>query len=79
MNIFVNNKLVFYPNGQRMIDTFIIQSGDLFDRLTINKKITISEMPSFQLLALLLEHNEVFEKSVLSLLIISAIFLKAHF
>ena len=36
MNIFVNNKLVFFPNGQRMIDAFIIQAGDLLDCVIIN-------------------------------------------
>ena len=27
MNIFVNNQLVYFPNGQHMIEVFIIQSG----------------------------------------------------
>ena len=62
MNIFVNNQLLFFPNGQRMIDSFIIQDGDLLDSVIINKEITISEMPAVQLSALLLEHDEVFEQ-----------------
>ena len=37
MNIFVNNQLMFVPNGQRMIDTFIIQAVDLLDGVIINK------------------------------------------
>ena len=62
MNIFVNNQLVFFPNGQRMIDTFIIQAGDLLYSVIINNKITISEIPAVQLPALLIEHDESFEQ-----------------
>ena len=62
MNIFVNNQLVFFPNGQRMIDAFIIQSGDLLDSVIINNEINIYDMPEVQLPALLLEHDEVFEQ-----------------
>ena len=57
MNIFANNQLVFFPNVQRMICAFIIQAEDLLDSVIINNKITISEMPTVQLSALLLEHD----------------------
>ena len=57
MNIFVNHWL-FFPNGQRMVDAFIIQSVDLLDTVIINNEITISEMPAVQLLDLLLERDE---------------------
>ena len=62
MNIFVNNQLVFFPNGQCMIDNFVIQAGDILDKVIINNKITIYDMPAVQILALLLEHDEVIEK-----------------
>ena len=62
MNIFVNNQLVFFPKGQRMIDAFIIQAGDLLDRVIINNKSNIYEMPAVQLSDLLLEHDELFEQ-----------------
>ena len=62
INIFVNNQLVFFPDGQRIIDNFIIKSGDILDSVIINNEITISEMPAVQLLDLLHEHDEVFEK-----------------
>ena len=62
MNIFVNNQLVFFPNGQRMIDAFIIQAGDILDSLIINNKITIYEMPAVQLSDLLIEHDKYFEQ-----------------
>ena len=62
MNTFVNNQLVFFPNDQRMIDAFIIQTGDLLDSVIIDNGITISEIPAVQLLALLLEHGEFFEQ-----------------
>ena len=62
MDIFFNNQLVFFPNGQLIIDAFIIQAGYILDAVIVNNKITISEMPEVQLLALLLEHDEVFEQ-----------------
>ena len=62
MNIFVNNQLISFPNGQRMIDAFIIQAGGILGSVIINKKITISEMPVVQLSALLPEHDEFFEQ-----------------
>ena len=42
-----------------MIDTFIIQAGDLLDIFIINNERTIYQMPVVQLLALLIEHDEV--------------------
>ena len=62
MNIFVSNQLVSFPNGQCMIDAFIIQYDDLLDSVIINNKITIYKMPAVQLSDLLLEHDEVFEQ-----------------
>ena len=44
MNFFVNNQLVIFPNGQRMIDDFIIQAGDILDIVIIDIEINISEM-----------------------------------
>ena len=62
MKYFDNNKLVLFPNGQLMIDFFIIQSGDLLDSAIINDEITISEMPEVQLLTLILVRDEFFEQ-----------------
>ena len=62
MNISVNNQLGFFSNGQCMIDAFIIQAGDLLDRVIINNKSNIYEMPAVQLSDLLLEHDELFEQ-----------------
>ena len=59
MNIFVNDQLAFFPDGQLMIDAFIIQYGGTLDIVIINNIITISEMPVVQLLALLIEHDAV--------------------
>ena len=58
---------MFFPNVQLMIDAFIIQdsmiqSVDILDSVIINNEITIYEMPEVQLLALILEHDEVFEQ-----------------
>ena len=60
MNILINNQLVFFPNGQGMIDDFIIQSVDLLDSSIINNEITIYKMPEIQLLDIILEHDEFF-------------------
>ena len=54
MNVFVNNQPVFFPNGQFIIDAFIIQAGDILDSVIINDRINISEMPVVKLLGLLL-------------------------
>ena len=62
MNIIFNNQLVFFSNGQRMIDNFIIQARDILDSVIINTKIIISEMEEVQLYALLLEYDQVFEQ-----------------
>ena len=62
MNISVNNQLVFFPNGQRMIDAFIIQSGYLLDIFIINNKITIPGIPEIQLSDIFLEHDEFFDQ-----------------
>ena len=62
MNVFVNNRILFFPNNQRIIGAFIIQAGYPLDSIIIDNEITISEMPSGQLLDLLLEHDEVFEQ-----------------
>ena len=62
VNIFVNNQLLFLSNVQRMIEVFKIQAGDVLDSVIVNNDITIYEMPEVQLLALLLEHDEVFEQ-----------------
>ena len=44
-----------------MIDAFIIQDGDILNSVIIYNKTSISEIPSVRLLALILEHDEVFE------------------
>ena len=58
MNIFVNNQLVCFPNGQRMIDAFLSKLEIYLYIIIINNNITISEIPAVQILALLLEHDE---------------------
>ena len=62
MNYFVKNKLVFFPNGQRTIVAFIIQTVDLLGSIIINNEITIHEMPEVQILVILHEHEKVFEQ-----------------
>ena len=61
-NRFVKEQLQFYPNGQRIIDSWLIQAGDLFDSVIIDNEIPVSEMPPIQLSTILLEKVEGFEK-----------------
>ena len=61
MNKFFNQQLVYYPNSQRTIDSWIIHSGDLFDSIIIYNEMLMTEMPAVQLSALLLERDDVFE------------------
>ena len=62
MNKFFKCQLVWYPNGQRIIDGWIIQSGDIFDSVIIKNEIPMLDMPAVQLSALLLEKDNVFEQ-----------------
>ena len=62
MNVFVNNQLGSFPNGQLMIGASIVPAGDLLDSVIIINDITISEMTPVQLPDLLLEHDEVLEE-----------------
>ena len=62
IKIFANNKLVFFPNGQRMIDYFITQDGGLLDSIIVNNYTTILGVPAVQISALLLCHDEVSDK-----------------
>ena len=38
MNKYVSTQLLYLPNGQCMIDAFIIQAGDLFDSVLIKMR-----------------------------------------
>ena len=58
---FVKKQLQWYPNGQRIIENWLIQAGDLFDGVIINNQIPITDMPPLQLSTLLQEKNEAFE------------------
>ena len=53
---------MFFPNDQCMIDNFIMQAGDLLDKVITNNEIDIYEMPAVQILALLLDHDKIFEQ-----------------
>ena len=59
---YISTQLLFFPNGQRIIDALIIQSGDLFDSVIIKNEIPVNDMPVVQLSALLLEHDELFDR-----------------
>ena len=52
---FVKEQMRFYPDGQRIIDSWTVITGDLFDEVIINNEIPIPQIPSVQSSALLLE------------------------
>ena len=52
---------MYYPNGQRIIDSWIVHAGDLFDSIIIDNEVPMTEMPAVQLSALLLERDDIFE------------------
>ena len=56
---FIKNQMIYYSNGQRIIDSWIIRSGDLFDSVIIDNEIPVYEMPTVQLSALLEEQDTV--------------------
>ena len=64
MNLFVRKKIKFVPNGMRVIDHFIVLSGDIFDSVIIEDNIPITETTAVQLSALLLEHDEMFKRFI---------------
>ena len=51
-----------FTNGKPTIDTFIIVSGYILNSVINNNEINICDMSTVQLLAPLLEHNEVFDQ-----------------
>lgn len=64
---FVHCQLQFYPNGQRIIDSYIIRSGDLFDSVIVKNEIPLYEMPSVQLSALLQNRDEKYTKFLIDM------------
>ena len=42
---FIENQLVYFPNSMRVIDSWIVAAGDLFDSIIIRDEIPIAEMP----------------------------------
>ena len=56
--LFITKQLCLYPNGQRLIDPWIITSGELFDGVIIRDEIPISDMPIVQMSTLLATREE---------------------
>ena len=46
---YTKEKLRYFPNAMKTLDTFIVVSGDIFDSFIIEDEIHISEMPPVQL------------------------------
>eukprot|EP00957_Ditylum_brightwellii_P043031 3260176-Ditylum_brightwellii.AAC.1 len=59
---YASTQLVYFLNGQRMIDALIIKAGGLFDSVIIHDEILITEMPAVQLSALHLINDELFDR-----------------
>ena len=48
-----------YPNGKHIIDSWIVNSGGLFDEIIIKNEMPMSEIHAVQLSALLSERDDV--------------------
>ena len=55
---FINEQLKYFPNSQRVVDSWIITAGELFDSVIIDDEIPISDMPPVQLTALFADIEE---------------------
>ena len=64
MKKFIEEQLVYFPNGKRIIDSYVILAGDLFESVIIKNEIPMNEMPAVQLSALLLEQEKIFTQFV---------------
>ena len=58
LRLFVTQQLVFYPNSKRIIDSWIVSAGELFDSVIVNDAIPITDMPPVQLSTLYEEVEE---------------------
>jgi len=55
---FITKQLCYYPNGQRLIDHWIVISAELFDSVILRDEIPISDMPIVQMCTLLANREE---------------------
>ena len=55
--VFVEEQVIFYPNEKRVVELWIVTSGNLFTRFIVEDDPTITDMPPVQLF-LLLASNE---------------------
>lgn len=55
---FIDEQLIYFPNSQRVVDSWIITAGELFDSVIIDDEIPISDMPPVQLTALFADIEE---------------------
>lgn len=58
LKLFIQKQLCYYPNGQGVIDSWIIHCAELFDSVIIRGDIPVSDMPSVLISALFADHEE---------------------
>ena len=45
---FIVEQMIYFPNSKRIIDSWIVTAGDLFDSVIVHDKIPIADMPPVQ-------------------------------
>ena len=55
---FIEKQLRYFPNSMRVLDSYIVISGELFDSTLVNDELPITEMPPVQLSTLLASREE---------------------
>ena len=55
--VFVEEQVIFYPNEKRVVDLWIVTSGELSTRFIVEDDPPIIDMPPVQL-SVLLDSNE---------------------
>ena len=43
--LFIKEQLIYFPNGSKVISSWIVIAGDLLDAAIVNDEIPISDMP----------------------------------
>ena len=74
----IKEQLHYFPNSMKVLQSFIVMSGDLFDGVIIKNEMSITEMPPVQLSVLnaSLEEDKVKYRNDLKKNIVDAIFLE---
>ena len=45
LKIFIEKQLIYYPNGKKTIETFILSASETFNSIIIHNEVPMNEMP----------------------------------